>query len=598
MERPLSFLLVALFVSALILQIPQAFPASSGGSLQLTGEVLGWDAVNITWTQVNGTRAYLVYRSESFENLLADENLIAVVNWSKYPEYHRGWSYLPNETVEYNGSIWVALKLTNSPPGGEGWKRVGPVIPVNYYSDSSLEGNKTYYYAVIPLFENNKKGKPSNSLKVRTPPEPYRIVVYYISWGVYARKFYVSDIPYENVTHVLYAFLRPLENGTVTWADPWADPSNLEALGEFKKHYPAVKVLVSVGGWTLSKYFSDIAADPAKREEFANSVLRIIRRYGFDGVDVDWEYPGGGGMKSNHVRPDDGKNFVLLMKKLREVLDNAGKEDHKHYLITAAVSPNPEIAGRVNWSDAMKYIDFINVMAYDFIGLWSNCTGHNAPLYKNPTSPVPGSVDEAVRWYTSRIPPEKVVLGLPFYGRSFANVPLVNHGLFQPYNGTPDGTWGSAAETHGVMDYWDIADRVDSGTYQEFWDNYSLVPWAYSEKLGIFITYDDPRSVRIKTEYAINNTLGGVMVWEITADRKPGTAQHPLLEAILDALEEKPPAWIPDEYSLGSKAPQQFTVEEPKIGPVPASTSPPQRSTCGPSVLVLITILAAAFRKR
>ena len=571
-------------------------PARAGDSITLSGKILGWDAVNLTWSAVEGAKEYEIYRSTSPEDLLSPENLIARVNWSNYPEYHPGWTYLPNETVEYKGKAWRATNITSSEPGGDGWELVGGVSPVTFYADGTLEGNTTYYYAVLPVLRDGKKGSPSSTLIVHTPPQPYRVIVYYISWGVYARKFYVKDIPWEMVTHVNYAFLKPLENGTVTWADPAADPSNLAAFKEFKARYPAVKVLVSVGGWTLSKYFSDIAADPEKKEEFARSVTAIVRKYSLDGVDIDWEYPGGGGMEGNHVRADDGENFVLLLKTLRETLDEAGRDDHKHYLLTAAVSPDPGIAGRVDWSEAMKYIDFINVMTYDFAGPWSEVTGHNAPLYHNPNSLLPGSVNQSISWYLEHIDdPTKITLGVPFYARSFANVPPENHGLFQPYNGTPDGTWGPAGETHGAMDYWDVAQRIEKGIYEEYWDEYSKVPWAYSDAKRIFITFDSPRSISLKTKYMLNHTLGGVMVWEITADRRPGTNEHPLLKAILWGLGEKEPVWIPDKYVLGSNRPEKIEIAEPTTTTPP---KPPEGGICGPGIIVLLGVSALAFRKR
>lgn len=571
-------------------------PTNASDTVRLSGEILGWDAVNITWSGVENAKEYEIYRSTSPEGLLSPENLIVTVNWSNYPKYHPGWTYIPNDTVEYGGKLWMATNITSREPGGEGWEALGDVTPVTFYADGSLKGNTTYYYAVLPILRNGRKGSPSNTLIVRTPRQPYRIVVYYISWSIYARKFYVRDIPYQKVTHIIYAFLKPLNNGTVTWADPVADPSNLATFRKFKGKYPAVKVLVSVGGWTLSRYFSDIAADPDKRKEFARSVTAIVRKYGLDGVDIDWEYPGGGGMEGNHVRKDDGKNFVLLMKTLRETLDEAGRDEHKHYLLTAAVSPDPGIAGRVDWSEAMRYLDFINVMTYDFAGPWSEVTGHNAPLYHNPNSPLPGSVNQSISWYLEHIhDPTKITLGVPFYARSFANVPPENHGLFQPYNGTPGGTWGPAGETHGTMDYWDVATKIERGMYEEYWDEYSKVPWAYSESRKIFITFDNPRSISIKTEYMLNHALGGVLVWEITADRKPGTESHPLLSAILWSLGEREPAWIPDKYVLGSNRPEKIKIREP------TTTTPPklpENGICGPGIMVLLGVSALAFRKR
>ncbi len=445
----------------------------------------------------------------------------------------------------------------------------------------NLTANTTYYYAVVPVLADGSDGPASNTLIITTPYEPYRVVVYYTSWSRYARKFYVSDIPWENVTDVLYAFLKPNENGSVTLYDTYADPLNLEEMKKYKEKYPAVKVLVSVGGWTLSTYFSDIAANQTKRFRFAESVLNIIRKYDLDGVDIDWEYPGGGGLASNHVRPDDGKNFVLLLKTIRQVFNEAGKVDHKDYLITVAAPANPDIAARINWTEASKYLDSINIMTYDYHGAWDNVTGFLAPLYADPSATYNDSVTKwefnvnyTVNWYLKHVPDRtKIVIGLPFYGRSFANVPDKNNGLYQPFSGTPAGTWGSASETHGVMDYWDIASRIANGTCDYYWSNITMEPYAYCPSSKTFITFDDPRAIGIKVDYMLKRGLGGVMVWEITADRKPGTNHHPLLDTILNHLGEKPPAWIPDTYYLGATAPANLTVSEPTYNNTSSETT-------------------------
>ncbi|AHL22682.1 glycosyl hydrolase family 18 protein [Thermococcus nautili] len=577
----LSMAVVAVMLFAVVPAVVPFFGLVSASQIQLSGSAVAWDVVNLTWTPVENAKAYEIYRSTDPTNVISPENLLVVVNWSSYPQYEPGKTYLQGDIVEYDGKIWRAKYWTQSAPGGDAWELIGDATPATEYLDQyHLKANTTYFYAVVPVLSDGSKGTPSGILQVTTPYEPYRVIVYYISWARYARKFYVSDIPWDKVTHVNYAFLDLKEDGTVTYYDTYADPLNLEEIKKYKEKYPAVKVLVSVGGWTLSKYFSPVAADPAKRQRFAESVLEIIRKYNLDGVDIDWEYPGGGGLESNYVSPDDGKNFVLLLKTIREVFDQAEKVDHKDYLITAAVPADPLKASRINWTEASKYLDSINVMTYDYHGAWENVTGHNAPLYADPNAPYTDpnvkwnfNVNASIQWYISHVPDKtKITLGLPFYGRSFANVPPTNNGLYQSFSGTPDGTWGPASETYGVMDYWDIADKIASGEYERHWDPIAMVPYAYSPTKKVFISYDDPESIGIKVDYALKNGIGGVMVWEITADRKPGTSDHPLLDTILEHLKEKPPAWIPDTYYIGSSVPANLTVPEPVYNETTPST--------------------------
>ena len=571
-SRRISLLLVVLMVLSLAPSLHTPW-ASAATPVTLDGQALAWDLVNLTWSPYDGAKAYRIYRSTDPDVLLSPSHLLVVVNWSSYPQYEPGKTYLQGDMVEYNGKIWRAKYWTQSTPGGDAWELVGDAVPTTNYLDQwNLTANTTYYYAVVPVLGDGSTGGVSNTLIITTPYEPYRVIVYYISWARYGRKFYVKDIPWDKVTHVNYAFLDLKEDGTVTYFDSYGDPLNLEDLKEYKAKYPAVKVLVSVGGWTLSKYFSPVAADPAKRQRFAESVLEIIRKYNLDGVDIDWEYPGGGGLETNYVSPDDGRNFVLLLKTLREVLNQAELEDHKDYLLTAATPADPLKAGRIDWAEASKYLDSINVMTYDYHGAWETITGHNSPLYCDPNAPYEDEnvrlhfcVNYSIQWYIQHVPEKtKITLGLPFYSRSFANVPPENDGLYQPFSGTPDGTWGPAYETYGVMDYWDVAEKNQSADYDYHWDPIAQVAWLYSPSKKIFITFDDPKAIGIKVDYALVNGIGGVMIWEITADRKPGTNSHPLLDTVLAHLKEQPPAWIPDTYYIGSSVPANLTVPGPR----------------------------------
>ncbi|AAL81358.1 chitinase [Pyrococcus furiosus DSM 3638] len=337
--RMLGIVLAWLVVLSLVSPtISLFYPVSAQQTVQLDGYAISWDVVNLTWTPVENVNGYEIYRSTSMENLVSLQNLLVYVNWSSYPKYEPGKEYNQGDIVEYNGKLYKAKYWTTSPPSDDpygSWEYLGEAEPTtNYLDQFRLKPETTYYYAVVPVFKDGSRGEPSNIIRITTPKEPFRVVVYYISWGIYARKFFPEDIPFEKVTHVNYAFLNPKEDGTVDFYDTWADPQNLEKFKELKKKYPQVKILISVGGWTLSKYFSVIAADPAKRERFARTALEIIRKYNLDGLDIDWEYPGGGGMEGNYVSPDDGKNFVLLVKTVREIFDQAELEDKKR------VSPN------------------------------------------------------------------------------------------------------------------------------------------------------------------------------------------------------------------------------------------------------------------
>ncbi|MBI5959816.1 MAG: hypothetical protein HY866_13835, partial [Chloroflexi bacterium] len=181
------------------------------------------------------------------------------------------------------------------------------------------------------------------------PPSSYKVVGYFIAWGIYDREYYVTAIPAELLTHINYAFANVSENGECILGDEWADiqipyptdaedapiKGNLNQLRLLKEKYPHLKTLLSVGGWTWSDRFSDAALTPESRAKFAASCVALVRQYGFDGLDVDWEYPTGGGLNPDAGRPEDTENFTLMLEELRRQFDAQGEQDGGiHYLLT------------------------------------------------------------------------------------------------------------------------------------------------------------------------------------------------------------------------------------------------------------------------
>ncbi len=331
----------------------------------------------------------------------------------------------------------------------------------------------------------------------------FTVSVYYPYWALYDG-FSPSEIPLGNVSIVVYAFLRPLANGTVVFGDSYADRINLEELHKLKRTHPRVKFLVSVGGWTFSENFSKFSSSKAGRRTFAESVLAILRKYGLDGVDVDWEFP--------CWVPNGGEEFLALLQTLRETLG----ED---YTITVTAPADTDTASCVEWGKISGLVDYIGLMTYDYAGPWLNITYFNAPLYYPGFGP--GSVNETVSWYLGRVPAKKLLLGIPFYGRAFTGVPGRNFGLYQSFENATD-----------EVPYSSVVKLI--GNCSVLWSDEAKVPWAYCPN-GTFLTYDDPKSVAEKTRYALAKGLGGVMVWQVTEDVVNG--EHVLLGAILRVSE-------------------------------------------------------------
>ncbi len=362
------------------------------------------------------------------------------------------------------------------------------------------------------------------------------IIGYYTSWSIYVRDYHVQDIPAGQINAINYASAN-ISGGEIVLGDYYADidifypgdswdPDSLRGcfhqLQLLKAQHPHLMTLISVGGWTWSHYFSDVALTEASRSQFAASCVAFIQEYGFDGVDLDWEYPVSGGLPTNIYRPEDRENFTLLLAELRTQLDAAGD-----FLLTIAAPASPLIMENIEIDLIHPYLDWINIMTYDFHGPWSGdsdpVTGFNAALYPADENPVPEpywsgfNLDAAVQAYQDLgVPSEKINPGLPFYGRAFGGVGAENNGLYQPYWGVaPDGTW-----ENGVYDYWHLAeDYINQNGYSRYFHEEALVPWLYNPNTQIMISYDDSTSISTKCQYILDNDLGGAMFWEFSGDR-------------------------------------------------------------------------------
>ncbi len=373
--------------------------------------------------------------------------------------------------------------------------------------------------------------------------DPQRLIGYFTSWGIAGRGYRVTHIPGEMLTHINYAFgvISPQEDKCVL-GDPVADvqkfyganesfdhkPDLKDALhgafGQFLKlkvQYPHLKVLISIGGWNGSARFSDVALTAESRTKFVDSCINLyFRKYPgvFDGMDIDWEYPVSGGLQAG--RPEDKRNFTLLLQEFRRQLDLQGQADGKNYLLTIAAPAGPANYANLELDQIHKSLNWINLMTYDFHGAWDSTTNFNSPLYKSSTDPSPDpvvrnqfNVDAAVQAYlTAGVPAEKLTIGVPFYGRGWQGVPDVNHGLYQPATGAAPGRYEP-----GVFTYSEVKANY-LPTYARYWQDEAMVPWIYDPATGIMITYEDPQSVALKAEYVKANHLSGMMFWELSND--------------------------------------------------------------------------------
>ena len=390
---------------------------------------------------------------------------------------------------------------------------------------------------------------------VKTYAQSKNIVGYFSEWGIYLEDNYyeVSHIPWDKITHINYAFAK-IEDGKIaihdTWAaiekpfgdDTWETPikGHFGQLIKYKEQYPHVKTLISVGGWTLSTYFSDVALTDESRELFAKSCVNFIRKYQFDGVDIDWEYPVGGGLSTNITIPEDKENFTLLLKTLREKLDAAGKEDGKHYLLTIAAPAGSSAIGNMEPDKFHQYLDFINLMTYDYSGSWENVTNHLSPLYTNPSDPSSpyrkerGNIDWTVNEYLKLgVPAHKLNLGIPYYATGWANI-----------DGGANGLFGTSHEPIGTQPFHYIKDLLNSAdsSFLRFWDEYAKVPYIWDSISSTMYSYIDEEALEIRCNYVEKKNLGGFMIWELSGDypKEGGDTLTTLVYDFLKKSSQKP----------------------------------------------------------
>ena len=313
-----------------------------------------------------------------------------------------------------------------------------------------------------------------------------------------------EEVNARRLTRINYAFAN-IKDGEIVEGFPH-DAENLAILNTLKRNNPALKILISVGGWTWSGGFSDAALTPHSRARFIASAVRFVERHKLDGVDIDWEYPGQTG-NGNTFRPEDKQNYTLLLAELRQRLDGEQTRLGRHLYTSIATGSSTKFLEHTEMAKVQHYVDTINLMTYDFY-VGGPSTGHDAPLFRNPADPKHVSADRSVADYEQAgVSPRKIVLGVPFYGRSWGEVPNKNHGLFQP---------GKAAK--GVhFSYPDLPNLLATG-FVRYWDAEASAPYLYNPHTRIFVTYEDPQSLAAKCKFVTDQRLGGMMFWEYFND--------------------------------------------------------------------------------
>ena len=290
--------------------------------------------------------------------------------------------------------------------------------------------------------------------------------------------------------------------------------------------------------------FSDMAHTPENRKKFVESAVAFNKAYELDGLDMDWEYPAIPAAGTG-ARPEDKQNFTLLMKELREGLNTLERKQ----TLTFASAGWQQYYNNVELLEVMKHVDYMNIMTYDQVGGSSPFTGHHTPLgliteadvketfaweYMNErreqlkergiTSLDPRSAERIVDYCLQQgVKAEQIVIGSAFYGRAWKGVPPTNNGLYQSNTGAHIG-WSAYRQIRSEFE--------PDAQYKRYWDPIAKAPYLYNATDSIFISYDDTVSVRLKTEYALQKQLGGIMFWQLGNDTKDSNS---LLKAMYEA---------------------------------------------------------------
>lgn len=463
---------------------------------------------------------------------------------------------------------------------------------------NSIHRTNTKYWWGICLIFSLIFSKNSALAQGPDNNHPKRIIAYYASWSERPDKGnYTPDkIPWAKLTHINYAFAGVGRDYKIELLDketaiektyPQTDPSipykgQFNLFTKYKKQYPHVKTLISIGGWAASGGFYEMSDNQQRREVFANSCIDFIRKYGFDGIDIDFEYPTSA---EGAVHPLDDQlwwqsrkdviysNYLELMKTLRQKVDEAKKADGKDYLLTIAASGSSWTLSGMDLSQYCPYLDYLNIMSYDLHGAWNGFVGPQSALYASTNDPETSMMDQptlnidwAVKYYSGYMNPRDINIGIPFYSRGWTEVsggnnglwghaPELNHTFKYTYNGQEytdtrkigkgaggiDGMWNDPAPEPdaGANPIWHIMNLLKNpgtvtwdyleGTplagqhtnvngYSTHFDNETKSAYVWNNNTKTFFTYETEASIKERLDYVADRGIGGVMFWELSGD--------------------------------------------------------------------------------
>ncbi|CAM3721849.1 glycoside hydrolase family 18 protein [Nocardiopsis rhodophaea] len=396
-------------------------------------------------------------------------------------------------------------------------------------------------------------------------------VAYFADWNTANRDYLIKDVAQsgaaDHLTRIIWAFGYVDKKGRCSipedsdqpWelyqrryeaeeslngeADSYEQPlaGSLNQLVMLKEKYPDLRVSLSLGGWNWSTYFSEAVKDEESRREFVSSCLDLwlrgdlpvleeepqggegVAAGAFDGIDLDWEWPVSGGKEGNTESPDDRRNLTLAVKEFRRQMDELEAETGRRYDLSVSLANGTDQLTTSYEPEMFDAIDFATVQGYDFTGAWSDVTDHHSQLYAPEGAPNDASTDRTVRRYLDYgLPPDKLLLGFPAFGRGWTGVSPENFGRYAPADSGAEGTYGEAVDPYGELKY-------RSG--RRFHDPINGAYWLYDG--NEWWTFDTPEIVRMKGAYVREMNLGGLMMWNLDMD-----PEADLVTAMDESLEQ------------------------------------------------------------
>jgi chitinase len=431
------------------------------------------------------------------------------------------------------------------------------------------------------------------------------VIGYYASWQWYDRNKFADpkNVDFSKYDRINYAFFQPDKQGRIYGTDEWADPQLL--WGDYDYASPqitsgpdrnyfcswdgpspsqhncathkgdgildrakavGVQVMPSIGGWTLSDNFPTIAASEELRREFAKNCVRLIEEYGFDGIDIDWEYPA---YEDHSGTPADTVNYTYFLQAIRDALDKLGQAKGRYFPLTAALPCGPDKIEKIQVDKIKDILDELNLMSYDLHGAWDVLTGTNAPMFDQ------GWTDQSKRWsvhgctenYLERgVDLAKINLGLPFYGRSFRKAT----GFKQVHEGPDDINYHL---DEGSPQYFNIVKAL--GRMTTYRHEKTQTQYAVFDDTGGLVSYDDARAICDKVHYANQRGMHGFLVWEISGDMLDN-GETPLIDATnakidnpnLDCSKLRDPLWALSDSTYHYAPPEPEKVDWTSVNPL------------------------------